>query len=244
MKRHQQTLKISLLSALLFSMASQAAVSLDRTRVIVNGGDKATTIGIRNDNTEMPYLAQAWIADTSGTKIQSPLMVVPPLQRLEAGKNGQVKIQILPAAASLPQDRESLYSFNLREVPPKSTKPNTLQLALQTTVKLFYRPAAIRVDTSAAPFQEKLTLSRKGNGFVVNNPTPYYITLIAAGRSEAEAYDDFSPVMIAPKSAAELGAGTSSLGQNPVLTYINDYGGRPQLKFTCAQNLCTAKSAK
>ncbi len=43
-----------------------------------------------------------------------------------AGKN--------PGNASdknLPQDRETVYYFNLREIPPKSNKPNTLQIALQ-----------------------------------------------------------------------------------------------------------------
>ncbi|MFB4414302.1 molecular chaperone, partial [Pantoea sp. ANP04] len=26
----------------------------------------------------------------------------------------------------------------------------------------------------------------------------------------------------------------------PVLTYVNDYGGRPQLQFSCAISTCTA----
>jgi P pilus assembly chaperone PapD len=48
-----------------------------------------------------------------------------------------VKVQALPAAKSLPQDRETVYYFNLREIPPRSDKANTLQIALQTRIKLF-----------------------------------------------------------------------------------------------------------
>ncbi|WP_153070434.1 fimbria/pilus periplasmic chaperone, partial [Escherichia coli] len=83
------------------------------------------------------------LEDEQGNKIQSPLVVLPPVQRIEPGKPSQIKIQALPAAKQLPQDRETLYYFNLREIPPKSNKPNTLQIALQTRIKLFYRPAAI-----------------------------------------------------------------------------------------------------
>lgn len=97
--------------------------------------------------------AQAWIENELAEKITSPMVVVPPIQRTEAGANSQVKIQGLPELAQLPQDRESLFYFNLREIPPRSDKPNTLQIALQTRVKLFYRPAAIapRAGVNEAP---------------------------------------------------------------------------------------------
>ncbi|WP_223346554.1 fimbria/pilus periplasmic chaperone, partial [Escherichia coli] len=40
-------------------------------------------------------------------------------------------------------DRESLFYYNVREIPPKSGKANTLQIALQTRIKLFWRPKAL-----------------------------------------------------------------------------------------------------
>ncbi|MGT9169473.1 fimbria/pilus periplasmic chaperone, partial [Escherichia coli] len=39
--------------------------------------------------------------------------------------------------------RESLFYYNVREIPPKSGKANTLQIALQTRIKLFWRPKAL-----------------------------------------------------------------------------------------------------
>lgn len=125
------------------SLPAHAAIALDRTRVIFDGDLKTVSLNISNQNKQLPYLAQGWIEDDRGNKIQSPFTVLPPVQRVEPGKPSQVKIQSLPAARQLPQDRETLYYFNLREIPPRSNKPNTLQIALQTRIKMFYRPAAL-----------------------------------------------------------------------------------------------------
>lgn len=105
------------------AQASLAAVSLDRTRVIFTGGEKSVSLSISNQNTQLPYLAQAWIENEQAEKITSPLVVVPPIQRLEAGANSQVKIQGLPELAGLPQDRESLFYFNLARSHHAATNP-------------------------------------------------------------------------------------------------------------------------
>ncbi|WP_136476962.1 fimbria/pilus periplasmic chaperone [Pseudomonas sp. DG56-2] len=234
------------LLALFGSCAAQpslAAVSLDRTRVIFTGGEKSVSLSVSNQNNQLPYLAQAWVENEQSEKITSPLVVVPPIQRLEAGASSQVKIQGLPELGQLPQDRESLFYFNLREIPPRSDKPNTLQIALQTRVKLFYRPAAIapRAGVNEAPWQEKLTLTRQNDRYLVNNPTPYYITLIdAAPDLKAASSSQFKPLMVGPNGQLDLGMSSKALGEKPVLTYVNDYGGRPQLQFSCAANSCTA----
>jgi len=232
------------LTALTVIKPASAAVALDRTRVIVGGGTVATTLNIRNNSKDTPYLAQGWIEDENGKKIQSPLLVVPPLQRMEPDSRGQLKVQPLPAVSALPQDRESLYYFNLREVPPKSNKPNTMQLALQTRVKLFYRPQGLTIDHNAPAPQLKLTLKKSGDRYMAVNPTPYYVTLVGAGNSSTHNIDEFEPVMLAPKSEQTLKPTVAQLGNAPVLTYINDYGGRPKLKFNCQGSLCTAQEVK
>ena len=221
---------------------SKAAIGLDRTRVIFDGSKDAVSMNITNNNTELPYLAQGWIEDESGKKISTPLTVLPPVQRLEPGKNSQVKVQALPAAKLLPQDRESVYYFNLREIPPRSDKANTLQIALQTRIKLFYRPVSIipTQQQQANPWQEKLTLTRQGDHYQVNNPTPYYVTLVDARNSkDGTTAANFEPLMVPPKGALTLGPTATALGSTPYLTYINDYGGRPTLAFTCAGNECS-----
>ena len=220
---------------------ANAAIGLDRTRVVFDGSKEAVSMNISNNNTQLPYLAQGWVEDEQGNKITSPLIVLPPVQRLEPGKNSQVKVQSLPAIKSLPQDRESVYYFNLREIPPRSDKANSLQIALQTRIKLFYRPAALvqsRQERSE-PWQQELTLTRMGDHYQVNNPTPYYVTLIdARSTKDKETVADFEPLMLAPKESLKLGGSVAALGAKPRLTYLNDYGGRPTLVFGCEGNTC------
>lgn len=219
---------------------ASAAIALDRTRIIFDGSQKSVSLNVTNQNKQLPYLAQGWLEDEQGNKIQGPLTVLPPVQRIEPGKPSQVKIQALPAVNSLPQDRETIYYFNLREIPPKSNKPNTLQIALQTRIKLFYRPAGVALDKLAPAPQEQLTLTKQGDKYMVHNPTPYYVTLVDAGRRKGDiGVKDFEPMMLPPKSTHPLTVSVAALGNAPVLTYINDYGGRPQLSFTCNGSACT-----
>lgn len=228
------------------ALPAHAAIVMDRTRVVFNGEDKSLTINISNNNQELPYLAQAWVEDEEGNKIEGPLTALPPLQRVEPGAKSQVKIQATAAAAQLAQDKETLFYFNLREIPPKSTKPNTLQIALQTRIKLFYRPKALKSSGSRAnPWQEKLTLTRQGEHYVAHNPTPYYVTLASAAPGpQGNAISGFSPVMLPPGGSATLGVSASALGRAPVLTYINDYGGRPKLVFQCDGANCVVSNSE
>ncbi|CAI1018458.1 Chaperone protein papD precursor [Serratia proteamaculans] len=225
--------------------SAQAAIALDRTRIIFDGSQKSVSLNVSNQNKQLPYLAQGWIEDEQGNKIQSPLTVLPPVQRIEPGKPSQVKVQALPATNLLKQDRETVYYFNLREIPPKSTKANTLQIALQSRIKLFYRPTAIAMDKNAPPPQEQLTLTKQGDKYVVNNPTPYYVTLVdASNKKDGPGIKSFEPMMVPPKSNLPLTVSAAAVGNSPVLTYVNDYGGRPQLSFSCNASTCTVMPAK
>lgn len=236
---------VIMLALLGVSQSTNAALALDRTRVILDGKNNSASMGVTNQNKDLPYLAQVWIEDEQGKKITSPLTALPPVQRVEAGAKTQVKVQAMPEMNLLAQDRESVFYFNLREIPPKSTKENTLQIALQTRIKLFYRPASLQVDQNSKPWQEEVTLTQEGGKYVVHNPTPYYVTFTALSTSlNGESNKAFKPLMIEPKGKAPLGVDVSSAGNTPVLTYVNDYGGRPKLVFGCVSSRCSVKSTK
>lgn len=235
--------KLLLLSALVCTVSTaNAAISLDRTRVIYNGEDKSMSVNIVNENQQLPYLAQSWLEDAKLAKITAgPLVVTPPVQRLEPGAKSQVRITATPAAKQLPQDRESLFYFNLREIPPKSDKANTLQIALQTQVKLFYRPASIKAKANEE-WQHKLVLHPVAGGYRITNPTPYYITVIGLGASKKDsAQGKFDAVMLAPKSEQTVKAAATT---TPWLTFIDDYGGRPTISFNCKGSECTSTGNK
>lgn len=240
-------LTISTLSMLSLATQVNAAIALDRTRVIVNGGETSVSLSISNENKKLPYLAQGWLEDVNGNKISTPMTVLPPVQRVEPGAKSQVKVQVSPAISSLPQDKESVFYFNLREIPPRSSTPNTLQIALQTRIKLFYRPAAIALEKGQAAngdWVNQVTLQRQGDKFIVNNPTPYYLTLVEAFTGAKGQSIPFTPVMASPKGQTAMETSAASLGNNPVLTYVNDYGGRPKIQFTCNGSTCNAKLLK
>jgi P pilus assembly chaperone PapD len=73
-------------------------------------------------------------------------MILPPVQRIEPDGRTMIRVQQVADASSLPNDRESVFWLNLREIPPKSDKPNVLMLAMQTRMKVFWRPKGIKVD--------------------------------------------------------------------------------------------------
>lgn len=239
-------LPLLLLSGLL-ATPSYGAVSLDRTRVIYPGDAKSISLTIRNNNKTVPYLAQAWLEDTEGSKIHSPFTVLPPIQRLEPDMESLIKIQALPALAQLPQDKESLFYFSVREVPPRSDQPNTLQLAMQTRVKLLYRPAPLVVDSAsqAARGPEQMTLQAVDGKYQLTNPTPYFVTLVAAARdTKSTGVDTFESVMLSPGSRHTLPIGPAELGQQPVFTYVDDYGGRRQLTYHCRPTCALIPASK
>ena len=129
-----------------------------------------------------------------------------------------------------------MFYFNVREIPPKSNKSNTLQIALQTRIKLFWRPKALEKNTTQNPWQHKVTLTRNGQEFTVNNPTPYYVIFSnASAQKNGNPAAGFSPIVMSPKTSAPLNV---KMGSVPVLTYVNDYGARMRLFFTCNGNSC------
>ncbi|XNM49580.1 fimbria/pilus periplasmic chaperone [Escherichia coli] len=64
---------------------------------------------MRNNNEKLALPGAKLAGRREGNKITSPLAVLPPVQRIDAMMNGQVKIQALPDIHTLPSDRESLF---------------------------------------------------------------------------------------------------------------------------------------
>ncbi|HAU6732975.1 TPA: fimbria/pilus periplasmic chaperone [Salmonella enterica subsp. enterica serovar Elisabethville] len=225
--------------SLISSATVNAAVNVDRTRIVMAGNDKSLAITLTNQSKAQPYLAQSWIDDASGKRSESYLLALPPLQRIDAGKKSQVRIMALPSTASLAQDRETLFYFNVREIPPKSDKENVLQIALQNRLKLFYRPENIKKKANDRS-EEKVTVTRQNSKLILNNPTPYYITLGYLGSDNKGNFPGFDSIMLAPFSSQDFnvkfGGDTLRVG------YIDDFGGLKINQYHCVETLCSLKS--
>lgn len=190
MKRRMNTHCISHLSiklitltlALLGAAAVQASVVINSTRIVYPQKDKEVTVRLESKN-QAPVLIQAWLdsGDEHSTPdvADIPFITTPPVFRMEPGK--QQVIRLAYTGAQLPSTQESLFWFNLLEVPAQSKdseQSNQLQLAFRSRIKLFFRPADLPYGVDAAPgkLQWRLVATEHGQTLEVYNPTPYHVT--------------------------------------------------------------------
>lgn len=203
---------------------ANAGVLLGGTRVILGEKDREASISTRNTGTT-PFVMQTWVDGGEG-KNKTPFIVIPPLSRLDPGKENILRI--LRAPSNLPSDRESAFWLNVKEIPEKSAEEGVLQVAVHTRIKLLYRPAGLAGRSSEAKEQLQWAVGTDGKGVAMlklANPTPYHISLttlrIDGGQQEIDAD------MIRP--FGELTYRLTALGQpqevRVVFSTINDYGG-------------------
>lgn len=221
---------------------AHASVVIAGTRVVFPADDREVTVRLTNENTR-PALIEAWIdsGDEHATpdKVNAPFLITPPLFRMEAHKDQSLRIIATPSP--LPTDRESLFWLNVLEIPPKPTGAetqgrNTLQFAIRSRLKLFFRPAHLAGSVEKSPALVTWNAVADGSGYALDlhNPTPYHVTVVAltldAGGKRYTAgigmVDPLSHLRLAIKGMTDApDAGT-------VISYdiINDYGATASFK--------------
>ncbi|MDI7245415.1 fimbrial chaperone [Providencia rettgeri] len=145
-----------------------SAFTLNGTRFIYDEGRKNIAIEVKN-NSNKTYGGQVWIDNLSGNDVF--FVPAPNLFKI-AGEEKQI-IRLLYVNDILPKDRESLFWLNVQEIPPiaSADESNVLAVALNTQVKLIYRPKILAEHREDA--EKNLTYS----GSTLKNPTPYYFAL-------------------------------------------------------------------
>ncbi|HHE6468303.1 TPA: molecular chaperone [Providencia rettgeri] len=221
----------------IFSMHSFANnIIVNGTRFIYPGNEKEITVQL-NNTADRPAIAQAWLdtGDASETPdtIKTPFQITPPISRVEA-KGGQTLRIKLMDKGNIPQDRESLWWLNILDIPPmakgkESENQNVLQLAIRSRFKFFYRPTGLG-SRELAP--EQLIVKSSGKNIIIDNPTPYYITVTKISTDGKSALNE-KTVLLEPKNQAtvELKQAVRT-GSNIVINNINDYGSDIAVKTT------------
>lgn len=219
-------------------MLANAAIVPDRTRVIYHEGEPSVSVTVSNKNPKLPFVVQSWIEDEKSVKISSPFMVLPPLLRIEPSDSNVLRIVKLPGGA-LAQDRESVFYLNIREIPPKSEAVNAMQIALQSKLKLFYRPKGVqpkrgedvglRLNLQFDPVAKKMT---------IDNPTPFHVTVVGLLAGAEKSKIPLETVMISPMSKVEVPLNALAAGKLYV-SNMNDFGGQTDSEFSCAANICS-----
>ena len=226
--------KVLPLLCVLLPLTSHAAVLPDRTRIIFHADEKASSLKLENQSKSQPYVAYSWIENEHGQKDDSAIAALPPIQRLEPGAISQVRIVKQSKASTLPTDRESLFYFNVREIPPvpeNNDNHAVLQLALQSKLKLFWRPVGLKKSPDAK-IEQQITASQQGSSLLVKNPTPYYITLAFFGKDDKAVFPGYESTMLSPFGSQTLNANRYT-GNVFMLGYIDDYGGLRMLNVRC-----------
>lgn len=211
-------------------------IIVNGTRFIYPGNEKEITVQL-NNTADRPAIAQAWLdtGDASETPdtIKTPFQITPPISRVEA-KGGQTLRIKLMDKGSIPQDRESLWWLNILDIPPvakgkEADNQNVLQLAIRSRFKFFYRPTGLG-SRELAP--EQLVIKSSGKNIIIDNPTPYYITVTKISTDGKSGLNE-KTVLLEPKSqtTVELKKVVSS-GSNIVINNINDYGSDIAVKTT------------
>lgn len=219
-----------------------AGINLDRTRVIFDGNKTSVSLHVENSDTKNPYLAQSWLEDEHGNKgAKLPLVIVPPIQRIEPGSSSQIRIQALPTVNQLPQDRESIFYLVMQDIPPKAHGASVLQIAVQNRIKVMYRPKGLEQNARniEKQWQQRVKLEKHEKQVMIVNPTPYHLTVLNASIQEgSEPLPGAKPVMVPPYDKMVMTLKGDQVGQHPVLNYINDYGGVEPISLHCNGSLC------
>jgi chaperone protein EcpD len=226
--------------------AALGSVTIAGTRVIFPAQNRETSIRLTNAG-DKPALVQVWIdhgdAKDKPESLKVPFTVTPPLTRIEPTK-GQV-LRVIYTGEPLPADRESIFYFNMLEVPPKQNKVadgNTIQFAVRTRIKFFYRPQGLVGTSEDAVKQLKWSLVHDGGHIAVKvtNKAPYYVSLgkieaVAAGHAHESGSGLVPPFGSAqfPLDGLDNGAQLSDIKLNAKV--INDYGAYADIHPTLEQ---------
>ncbi|ECW0926736.1 fimbrial chaperone [Salmonella enterica subsp. enterica] len=232
----KKSLTAIVLASAVFSTFSYADIIISGTRIVYDENKKDVSIRLENKGTR-PLLVQNWIDlgndnDDPGS-IKAPFVSTPPVSRVDPKRGQSVKIMYTQASA-LPKDRESVFWFNVLEVPPKADtskeeNKSLLQLAFRTRIKLFYRPTGLKGQPAEAAKQLKWQIaSEQGHAVLrADNSTPYFVSFNDATYTAGGKRYDVEATMVAPFSKSSFtvkGLSGASAGK---LEYhaINDFGG-------------------
>ena len=208
-----------LLSALLLTaVTAHAGVIINGTRLVYQGEKKESSIGISNPD-DINYLVQSWVDTGLKKGGKAPFLITPPLFRLNAKEDNVLRV--VRTGENMPEDRESLYWLNIKAIPSSIHEQgvNTLQIAINTRIKLLYRPASIKGKPEEVA--DKLEWHREGNDLVVNNPTPFYMNFQSVtlnGQKVAKA------TWAVPDTSTRFTLPANMNGNTVNWSVINDYG--------------------
>lgn len=225
---------VLLLMVVLAPLRVYAGLIASGTRVIYTEGAREMSLMLANTN-PWPVIVQSWIDDGSGNPsyAQAPFIVLPAVFRLQP--EGRQGLRIVYNQMPLPKDRESVYWINLYEIPPVSgnmPEQSRLQLAMNTQLKVFYRPKGLSPAPENAVAGLKFRAVQDAGRWYVecDNPTPWHISftdiIVRHGKTERHVEPQMD-MMTAPFSQRRYILTTDAPiphGSEIQFSYVDDRG--------------------
>ncbi|GGD46693.1 fimbrial biogenesis chaperone [Pseudoxanthomonas indica] len=231
-------IRIALTSVFCLSMApmANAQTQVHGTRVIYPAEEREVTVSVDNVG-KTPRLLQVWVDDgkenTTAETATAPFLLTPPMSRVEPGKGQSFRLMF--TGGDVPQDRESVFWFNVLEIPPKpeakDAPANYLQFAVRTRLKIFYRPKGLKDDPLSALDTLTWRLVHDGTSLALEctNPSPYNVSVANVRFKGTELPKDSieqpSGMCTAKSSHRIVLPGHESGSGTLIYNAINDYGG-------------------
>uniref|UniRef100_UPI001367E500 fimbrial chaperone n=2 Tax=Photobacterium lucens TaxID=2562949 RepID=UPI001367E500 len=195
-------------------------------RYIYDDKDKNISFSITNESRNT-YGGQVWIDGIGTLKNSVNFITIPSFFKVD-GRKKQI-IRIMKIGTNLPKDRESLFWLNVQEIPQINKKhdANIIALAINTKVKLIYRPDTLQNGRLNA---EKNIVIKKDNGeWFIENPTPYYFAIINMkinGKTVGKTKLNNQLSTFEPKGKISLNALKIAQGDKVTIETIDDFGAQ------------------
>ncbi|NBX55416.1 MAG: molecular chaperone [Betaproteobacteria bacterium] len=222
---------------------AQADMVIDTTRVIYPEGRREVTLKVTNTAKDKPALVQLWLDDGNPSKsideIVTPFNLSPPVARLRA--EGSQVVRLTYTGDPLPSDRESVFWFNMLEVPQKSAEENKISFAVRTRIKVFYRPKALREDPATLMDRVTWKVFQKDGQWMAEatNPTPFNMSFFGLSFGQSGNYDVLGEGgMVPPLGKATFTVSDAAKVTKPYnqfkIDYVNDFGGKQSIELPVA----------
>lgn len=206
------------------SINSYAGIVLSGTRLIFNGNKSEAVMTVTNPD-KVSYLIQSWVS--LDDKKSSEFIVTPPLFRIDGNMSNVIRIVL--AKDNLPKDKESLFWLNVKAIPPSDpNSKDTLLIALNTKIKLIYRPVNMINQNANIAYQKLIfKIDHKNQELIASNPTGYYINLsnLTYNGRKIE-----NPGIVAPYSDTRWKLKLAIDNNDVKWSAINDFGGMTSIE--------------
>jgi len=216
----------------LWISTANAAVDIDRTRIVINEGDTEAGFMLANTGKEN-VLLQIW-TDTgdltvSPSEVETPLFVVPPIFKMAPEEVRGARLLVNREDLQF-DDRENLLWLNIFQVNEVTDDANAnsqkIVLPLRLRLKVFVRPEGIEKPNKQA--FEKIRFAKTGESIKVVNELPWYANFLAIEVGE----EKFERITVEPFSSINLTLAQQLKTQQVQFDILGDDGNTTNYKST------------